>query len=293
MSGSIERRVRELVEKVARGYGLHLTPTVYGFDTGSGDRINIANVIAECRRTEQGRWPTIVFEFVAKIVGAPTAESARKLSDHEFVARARARILPHRYFEQAGGAASASYCRKLLRDNTDGTSPLIALSLDYPETVTTLTDPDLAGRDVAAVWAAAIAATGAEGDYVRETVGVNHGHEGVDVLHGDSLYVASKVLDHQRLLDELGPAPHGFVFAIPNSYTLAVHRLQSSAAVLAIREMIRFAVKMAAEGPALTHELFYWRAGGIQRITRTVASKVAVEVEGDFARAVHSLPERN
>lgn len=104
----------------------------------------------------------------------------------------------------------------------------------------------------------------------------------VHVLGGESMFVASTLLVLPELLarQELSPDPELGVFvAVPNRHQLDFHVLRDASALPSLQVLVSWALAGfdGAPGP-LVPDVYWWRPGRIDRLTRMTDEGVAVEI---------------
>lgn len=114
------------------------------------------------------------------------------------------------------------------------------------------------------------------------------------LVYGDSPFVASKLIGLDSLAPKfLPPAPLGYLVGAPSRHYLAAHPLHHKTVFIKVIEQMGAYCRHGAknhEGP-VTGELYHWRNGNLQRITRTdeETRQTVIDVEGPFAAAWSEL----
>jgi hypothetical protein len=247
----------------------------------------IEDAALACSHLERSAWPAVVAHY-ARALAAPSALGSAALSDQEFLDMARARIVGPDALD--GAEQAHSYARKLVPDRA-GTSPLVVLCHDFPETVITLGDLHLKDRDHDAVWAAGLQNTAAEPVQHHDVLEQDDAQ--VEVLRGDSLFTAAKALDFPALLSGR-TAEHGVVFAIPFQQILLLHLPRNAAETATSLNILAHLADEWHEQAAkpISPEVFYWKDGVYQQITtHNAQGEIAVHVEGRFFDALNALAD--
>ncbi|BAX92630.1 hypothetical protein MSG_02486 [Mycobacterium shigaense] len=188
--------------------------------------------------------------------------------------------------EQADGALSYAW------PLADGLFEV--LCLDYPDVVRFVTTSRLAGQDIDRMRETARRNTAAEPIQGVEAVEDDGGD--VQWLYGASSFVASKILDLQALVGQYIPEPsHGVVIGVPNRNHLFLHAVTTSKRMLAaINLMSSVCPAFCKEYPGpINGNLYYWKDGVLQRISREApeTGQVYVEFSGAIGTALAELPD--
>ena len=225
----------------------------------SGVRFPLDNVFARCSGAPRSAWDSIIGGHVQVMIEA-MRESAPAfiagLSDDEFHSKLRERVVAPCVLESMG---SYSYSVPLLAAPD---APRRVLNLSSPNRALTLSDSHFEGRDIDAAWAAGRKNTAAiefEGAQLLEREGVC-----IEVLDGDSIYLASKIADMTTLISShLGECLYGVLFAVPNAYEFAFHRPRDADdAVAAATALAELADVFSRDTPSpLSRSVFFWRDG--------------------------------
>ena len=192
---------------------------------------------------------------VDSIVAAMAEPPATELSDAEWLKRVRIRVLP----SDAREELPAHYAQTV-------TPELIAvLCIDNPTSITFVKDADLAGRDVRASFDAGFRNVMAEP--IDENAEVA---PGVQLLAGESIFIASKVVGIASLIGTVLPeAPNGVIVGVPFRNVLFAHVVTGAASVGSIGELAGMVARGASDdapsGP-LSASIYYWRDGVFENI---------------------------
>lgn len=167
--------------------------------------------------------------------------------------------------------------------------PLYVLpAVDLPDVVSTIMDPDaFGGWD--AIWPVAMANLRALPLPDHQTLAEGAVH----VFLTDDFFGATRLLDVDRLLDEVGapPAPRHLLVTVPNRHVLAVVVLQPDDPHAALEVLAQIGHGELDRPGALIPDVLYRGPDGLlQRISSTREDgTVDVVVEGAFADALEEL----
>lgn len=206
------------------------------------------------------------------------AEHAPPPEGEELLRMLRPRLWNSAAVSQAGPAL-------LTRDVAD---ELVAvLCIDRNTTVANL-DPEQAattGRPTPELWKIAMS-------QIDDGYSVIHAalHPEVHVLHGESVFVASRLLDLARFAE---PARHGTIFAAPTRHMLMFHRVETLAVMDALQVMAGIADGFHRDGPGSLVPHLYWSRAAERPLrlpTTADESGVAVEPPDEFLAVLNELP---
>ena len=233
----------------------------------AGPTYGLANVTLRCLGAPEREWRSILDRFVLTLLAASATPAVDLDRDR---AGLRARLLP----VDAVAGSSLTYARPFAPTLVE------VLCLDLPESVVTLTDEVLADRDdLDQLFAAGRAQLAHEPIDQREAI-----DDGVVVLAGGSLFIASLVLTADRIAAELGGAPHGFVFIIPDRGTILAHAMDGANSVAAIQRLAEIGAGISAEqrpGGLLSRAVFYANGPHVQLVTELDPETGATRIIAD------------
>jgi hypothetical protein len=160
------------------------------------------------------------------------------------------------------------------------------LCVDEPHTVQILGDAAVVGRDLDSLWSRGRANLRFE-SFERNEVAPS-----ITFLEGPSLFVASQLLRPGFAEDVIGPAPLGWVFAVPDRHTLAFHVLVGSESVGPISrlaEIMGSVDRDSRPGGLVSANVFYTNGRVVQQISGIDADGgVRVEADGAFLDALNT-----
>jgi len=168
---------------------------------------------------------------------------------------------------------------------------VVALCLDLPETVQTISDAGIAdaGWDLDELY------RWGQENTDRESVDEHDVLEtGVHLLTGDSFFVASKA----TALDRAVPVTEfGTVFAIPHRHMLLALPLSPRAPLDGVRHLALITQRIARDplpGGLISSDLFFTRHGLVSRVSETDAEGgVSIVVDDLFQQALEEVVERD
>lgn len=280
------RYVRELVINDLQRRGITVSPApgdTPGDDrlaTDAGTVLWLSNMHTRCRGVPVEELPDAVRIEVDTFLAGLDAPPMSELSDDEFYAQLRTRLIT----PDTSGELSLDYARPAF----DG---LVAeLRRDLPTTVQTVSDSDIAGRDIDLLYEIGQRNTDAEPVEIQAL-----DHE-IFALTGESLFVASKALNMQRLIATVlnGDAPLGVLFSVPHRSALFLHRVGASTVDAA--PWIATATIGEAEdalGGVISRDTYFWYGDTVQPITAVDldTNSIRLLVGGPFADALEQVAE--
>ncbi|MDI9894737.1 hypothetical protein QM797_08355 [Rhodococcus sp. IEGM 1381] len=226
---------------------------------GSGPHFPLENLFARCSGASRSAWDSIIdghVDVMIEMMREADPTFITSLSDDEFHSRLRERIVAPTALEAMG-----RYIYSVPLLDVPG-APLRVLNLSSPNRAVTLADCHLVGRDMDAAWAAGRKNTAAVKFEEAETM--SRGGIDIEVLSGDSIYLASKVADMTTLIStHLGECLYGVLFVVPNAYELTFHRPRTAdKALAAAAALAELADLFSRDTPSpLSRSVFFWRDG--------------------------------
>ncbi|MES5380543.1 MULTISPECIES: hypothetical protein [Mycolicibacterium] len=280
------RYVRELVIDDLQRRGMTVSPApgdTPGDDrlaTDAGTVLWLSNMHTRCRGVPVEELPDAVRIEVDTFLAGLDAPPMSELSDDEFYTQLRTRLIT----PDTSGELSLDYARPAF----DG---LVAeLRRDLPTTVQTVSDSDIAGRDIDLLYEIGQRNTDAEPVEIQAL-----DHE-IFVLTGESLFVASKALNMPRLIATVlnGDAPLGVLFSVPHRSALFLHRVGTSTVDAA--PWIATATIGEAEdalGGVISRDTYFWYGDTVQPVTAVDldTNSIRLLVAGPFADALERVAE--
>lgn len=227
----------------------------------------LANATIACLQAPERQWRSVLERFAASMQAAENAAGPDLDRDR---ANLRARLLAADALVQGMFGYARPYAPGLVE----------VLCLDSPQSVATVSDGSLAGRDdVDDLFATGRAQLALEPIDRREVL-----DDGVTVLDGGSLFIASMVLTPERIAVELGGAPNGFVFVIPDRQTILAHAMDGANSVTALQRLAGIGAGIAAEqrpGGLLSRAVYYAHGDHVQQVTELDPETGAIRILAD------------
>ena len=267
--------VVQLLRQALAEHGVETTLTDGALEASDGRVFGLAGLTAAASDVPRRRWRGLAREHVARLLAAQEAPPPESYEDVQETVHLR---LTHPDYLPLTDVA---------RPWAGG---LVVLPvLDLPDTVEFLSDPDL------------VASLGGL-ERLHETGMANlrrlTADEVVDLDHGVRVSIggflnASRVLAMETLLaQDLGvelPA-HGVLFAIPHRHVVALHVVTGADLVPALQLLAGFAKREHDEPGPISDQVFLWRGGAVQQVTRTEPDgRTGVHVEGMLAEVMAEL----
>lgn len=248
----------------------------------SGGYVGLDNLVDRCLNYSNSSWNDVVEAHVTTLLDMQKYSDPAHIAsmpDDEFYMRLRERVAPASLLRQL---SEFSYTRPLV-DAFD--SPRRMLNLTFPDLALTLPDVALVGRDLETAWAFGRANTAAMKFDRRESMIKDN--ITIDVLRGDSIYLASKVADMPTFIDRyLDEAPFGVLFTIPNAYEIDNFLPRTFEETARAAElMVGVAQMLSRDTPnPLSDHVYFWRDGEYCQVTGDASA-------GVFAATLRELHE--
>jgi hypothetical protein len=259
-------RVRYLIRQAFAERGRETTVFADHLRDDQGAEFGLWNVAAACHNDPRGEpaWPGITAEYVSSLVEGIDHNALVTLTPQEAQSRVYVKLTPADAFPSRHGL---SYL--------DETVPglLEALVIDFPGTAVSLSDSEVARLGGKAVLREAGLAR------LRALPPLQHKHlaapDGatIEVLHGESVYTASRVLVMDDLLNQTPGAgtgtPHGVLAAMATRNQIAIHLIRGRSAVPSLKLLARFALAGFTDGIGrLSPNVFWWRDDHWAQVTQ-------------------------
>ena len=221
-------------------------------DVAGGAQLGLANLAQVCNQAGRSDWPTVIARHFDAILTKGGEEEYRTNFE------AARPLLKPRIYNTGDLPDDAEIVASPI-----GAGLLSVLTYDLPASVRTVHRDDVAAWPVAIDELFAIAGANLEAapDRPERTDVQYEGGGAIQVLHGDSFFVASEIL---RLLDHLGEAPNGALVAVPNRHMVLFHPLVDLSAVAAVQFMIQMTIQFYRDGPgSISPNLYWWHDGAL------------------------------
>lgn len=251
--------IRATGVQVLAGLGLQARPSADGtmLETTTDTSFGLDNAVAKCLAAPRETWRDVLEKHFGSVVRGLSGPTIGDLTPEQLDAQIRTRLVHVSAMVQ--GAVDLTYARPV----TDELG--LALCVDFPETVLYVDSTRAAELDQDAMFARGQRNTDTEP--IDEAFLIDG--TGVTVLQGESVFIASKIANMERLVQQVfgRPAPHGVIVAVPDRNTALLHLVESREAVTAIGELTRIAAEQFARGVgALTQTSYHWRDGRFSRL---------------------------
>jgi hypothetical protein len=243
------------------------------------------NLVATCGNTPSREWNDVVADHFAAMLSVQGQPTVDELAPSELSRRIRSRVLSVAQVEDSPGGM-LSYAWPV----ADGLCEV--LCVDYPEVVKYLNGEQVARHDADELRRAGRRNTNAE---PIDDVSVQEAQDAqYRILAGESVFIGSKILDIGALAPgHLGDASHGVIVGAPSRNFLLIHEVvDAKGAVAALNAMAPAAVALCERNPGpIRGDLYFWKAGQLQRISRIEpdTQTISVEVRGALAETLDEL----
>lgn len=156
------------------------------------------------------------------------------------------------------------------------------LTLDLPDIVVNLTraEAQSTGFTEDQLWQHAIG-------QIEDGLEVSHQEtQGVRIIHGDSFFITSRILDLQRFIEPLDA--DGALVVVPRRHMLAWRPISNGEIIGAAGFIARLAVLTFGKGPgSLTPEVYWWRSHQIEHIGVQIDGKATdIQASDEFVDMV-------
>lgn len=235
-----------------------------------------ANLYVALRNSAPRDRVRLARDHVSSVVGAAALE-APNLDDEEMLARLRSRLMSRDVL----ALMPLEYARPFAPGVVE------VLCVDLPQTVQLLGDPAVAGRDVDSMYSRGRA------NLRHESFGRAHVDPSLTFLEGPSLFVASQLVRPGFAAEVIGPAPHGWVFAIPDRHTLAFHVIDGPESVVSISRLAEMMGSLDRDnrpGGLVSASVFYTDDRNVQQISMMDADGAwGIHADGAFLDALNRM----
>lgn len=280
-------RFRALARQVFAEQGVETVVRPTYLEAQGGQRYGLHNLAAACHGSRRGEhdWGAVMRDHAARILRATSGpvpfetSSADDVLANTYLRVLNADSLPSR---DAFGYA---------REVADGLLEVFAL--DQPETVVMFRDEEVERFGIETLRQAGLT------NLLSEPLGSHEVVSGLDdsrlhVVMGESVFTASKVLVLRDVLRRtIGDTetPYGALVCMPFRHQLAFHVPHDGTTIAALQSLVTFAANGYDDGVgALSPFVYWWRDGRLHQLSRADPDGLLrVEVDGDFAAALHEL----
>jgi hypothetical protein len=285
-TGDQAARFRELARQGFAAAGLEVTVQADHLVDDSGRKFGLGNMAAQCHSARKGEreWREITATHAVRIVRGMNAPSP-------FDTMSRAELLAATYVRLMPTADLAPVSADYAREVTEGISEV--LNVDLPETVVTYLDEHVARLGpVEDLRRAGLANLRRVPIDEHQRVAAPQG-AALDVVMGDSVFTASKLLVLDELLAQLGVTEvdeNGVLVVAPFRHQLAFHAIRDADAVAAVHGLALFA-KLGHDGSPgpLSPHVYWWRGGELRCITENGPDGVQVYVDPELSEVFNRV----
>ena len=253
----------------------------------SGEVYFLGNLIGKCEDAPRRQWRGIVAQHFGSLLDASGVIEPEDLGIDALRSQIRTRLL-----QDLGqkDEVDFSYARSF------APGVIMALCVDYPSTVRTLTTSTVEKLPMGLDELFSIGQANVDDERIdaREELGSG---SGVTALSGGSLFIASKVANMPRLIaDHLGLAPHGVVFSIPHRGLILSVNPTFIESISSIQALVAFTTEFAEgrygplPGGAVSFGVYYWNDGTVEQIAGKLGMEpMSVDATGPFGEMLNRL----
>lgn len=238
-------------------------------ETASGTSFGLDNAMAKCLAAPRETWPQVLDKHFGSVVRGFAGPSIDDLTRAQLETQVRTRLMPVDGLRR--GEIDLTYARPVTEDLA------LVLCIDFPETVSYVDSPRAREMDLEATYARGQQNTDAEPiDQVFTIDGT-----AVTVLQGESVFIASKVGNMERLVQQVygRPAPHGVFVAVPDRNTALLHLIESAEAIHAVGQLAGVAIEQFSRGVgALSQNTYHWQDGRFSTAAGLNATNGSIEI---------------
>jgi hypothetical protein len=279
--------IRRLVLRALAERGVEATFNDDGtaITRADGHAYGLDNLVATCGNTPSRDWNDVVANHFAAMLSAEDQPGVEELAWPELSRRVRSRVLSVAQADDTPGDM-LSYAWPLAEGLVE------VLCVDYPEVVKYLNGDQVSRHDAEELRRVARHNTNAE---PIDEVSVQEAHDAqYRILAGQSVFVGSKILDVAALVPGyVGDPSHGVIVGAPSRNYLMIHEMMDAkSAVAALNAMAPACLTLAERNPGpISGDLYFWKDGQLQRISRIepTTQTISVEVRGALAQALEEL----
>lgn len=277
---------RDLVRQGFAEAGLEVTAYADHVVDSSGRVFGLGNVAAECHNDERGEsaWREVTRRHTDRIVRAMDAPSPfDTMTRAELYAATYVRLMPAQDLRHV----RTTYAREVGHDIRE------VLNVDLPESVATFLDEHVERFGPLADLRRAGLANLRTVTFDQHEV-LEHQGGRVDILLGDSMFVASTLVVLADVLAGLGlppPGPRGVFVAVPFRHQLAFHVLGDRTAIPSLNVMAAFARAGFDDAPGpVSPDVFWWRDGALEKLTENGPDGIRIDVGPELTEVLDELP---
>jgi hypothetical protein len=278
MRQTLAERGREVV--VSGGHVQDIQQASYG----------LRNIAAICRNDPRGEkaWPQLIAEYADILLAMRPEDTARELAG-----LTAAQIRDHVYLQVVSadslGPGIASY--RSAAEVVPGLLELLAW--DRPDRTVLLADEDVA-RLGGRTWLRQAALANLRSLPAPRHLHLDRADGNLDVIYGESLYTASRLLTLPDLLTQVlgsADAPYGVLAAMPGRHRAHLHVLRDSTALPSLKLIARYTRLVHGEEPGpISPHVLWWRDGTWIQLSRDPGDATsALRISGELAAILRDL----
>jgi hypothetical protein len=218
------------------------------------------NLILSCKEEPPRKWRAVVANHLTRILSSRANQPADELDAEMLRRQVRTRLLS----AVKDDRVDLSYARPF------APGLIVALCIDYPETVRTIGSSTVSKLSLTPEDAFRAGQENTNAEPIDEKSEIA---PGVWALGGASLFIASKVADLDALIQtSIGPAPDGIVFAIPHRSMVVYAKPEGPGFARAVETLLTAVDKMARDpnaalpGGLLSGAIYYSHDGTVDLI---------------------------
>lgn len=250
-----------------------------------GHTYGLDNLVAVCGNTASREWSDVVADHFAAMLNAEEQPDVEELAWPDLEQRIRSRVVSVEQVDDSPGDM-LSYAWPVAEGLRE------VLCVDYPEVVKYLNSAQVSRYDADELRRAGRANTNGE---PVDTVSVQQAHEAqYRILAGESVFVGSKILDIGALAPGyIGDLSRGVIVGAPSRNYLMIHEVvDAKCAIAVLNAMAPACLTLCERNPGpISGDLYFWKDGQLQRISRIEPDTHAISVEilGALAQTLDEL----
>ncbi|HEU4513288.1 MAG TPA: hypothetical protein VFR87_09300 [Nocardioidaceae bacterium] len=284
-------RLRELARVAFAEAGVETVPHAQHLEAVDGRQFGLWNLAAGCAQAPGGEpeWPLVVREHVATTLHGLDGPDIGQMPAEDVLALAHLRLVDAASMPPAL-RGSLSYARDL----PGGLLEVVAV--DLPDTVSMLTDEDVARVGEAEVREAGLRNLVDVPVESYEVVG-EPGAGALHVVEGSSFFTASKLLAFESVLGQTWGSqelPYGAVVAVPTRHMLVFHPVEAIDVLGAVQQLTGLAASFFDEHPGgVSPFVYWWHQGELTQLSAfDEEGSLRIEVGDGFTEVLNELAAR-
>lgn len=229
-------------------------------DTEHDATFILHNLVEAARTADRTEWPAMVDSWVESHVAALAEPELADLSVDNLRQQLRVQLISADHAMGDDLSYAPEWAPGILK----------VLCLDTPATVSTLTTDALADLPLTVDELYRQGQANTDAEPVDDQIEIDQAVRG---LTGDSFFIAAKTANFGALAEQIGPAPYGIVFALPNRHLLVYSVLdqedwlESAAGVTEVAYGLSTDDDLDHPGGIISADSYYWAPDGtIERL---------------------------